>query len=234
MRHTGRVIELIAPGIAIIVLGTISGCTRTVTVVDATPSSSPAAPSSQSPADAASLSSPASPGETASAPAPQTTELPTWANSLGGTVAVYAPGTITNGSPQETVTDFINAKSSSAPQNSCQYIQPRLQPQCQQAYQQGSGSSILYSQGSFSVGYTAIKGDEALVVITYDQLCTITADFNGCSANDDTDNEDPVYLLESGSSFDELFRSADGFKLSPTLIPCEKIDGTWYLAQAWS
>lgn len=233
MRRPLRIIEQLALGGAITFLGAISGCTRTLTVV-AAPPSSPVAASSQSPTGAASPSSPASSGQAASAVAPQTTELPAWANSLGGGVTVDVPDTINNGSPQETVTDFINAKSSSAPQNSCQYIQPRLQAQCQQAYQQGNGSSILYSQGSFSVGYTAVKGDEALVVITYDQLCSITPSFNGCTASDYTDNDDPAYLLKSDSSFDDLFRSADGFNLSATLIPCEEINGTWYLAQAWS
>ena len=107
-----------------------------------------------------------------------------------------------------------------------------MQPQCQQAYQQENTSSIAYSW--ISLSYTAIKGDEALIVITYEQLCTIIPDFNGCTASDYTANDNPTYLLESGSSFDDLFRSTDGFNLSDTLIACEKINGTWYLARAWS
>lgn len=62
MRRTWRGTRLLVLGIAIIVLGAISSCTRTVTVVGAASPSSSATASSQSPVGAGSPSSPTSAG----------------------------------------------------------------------------------------------------------------------------------------------------------------------------
>jgi NPCBM/NEW2 domain len=64
MRRTRRVKTLLAAGIVVIVLGVISGCTRTVTVVSTASPSSAAPVSSQSPASPALTSSPSPPAGT--------------------------------------------------------------------------------------------------------------------------------------------------------------------------
>lgn len=218
-------------GAAIVLVCASSGCSNsgslpTDSVTPAAVSVTPVAPTKQA---SPGQDTPDAPAPESSAPASETPELPGWAKSLGSNVEIDEPGIATGGSPQQVVTQVINAKNSGQPQDSCQYLEPRFQAPCQDTYQQGDGSRV--TEQDFSIGYTAIEGDEALVVVTYINMCSMIDDMQSCSG---TDNDDSAYQFDGGSSFDDVFKSVTGFGFVQQLIPCEKINGTWYVDRDWT
>ena len=93
-----------------------------------------------------------------------------------------------------------------------------------QLAQQGGSLSLSYS--SLGAGYTAIEGSEALVALTYSQLCLQGGGQQTCPP----DNSDPAAPFESGQSFDDIWATANnsGSAVSD-VIPCEQVNGTWYV-----
>ena len=100
-----------------------------------------------------------------------TSTNPSWAAALGPGVTVIAPTSASpgNGSPQAVVTGATAAEDSGNYTSVCMYYEPSLQAQCssQVSAESSASPSALASQvgtvKNLAVGYTAIRGDQALV-----------------------------------------------------------------------
>jgi hypothetical protein len=158
---------------------------------------------------------------------------PSWAAGLGSGVTVIAPTSATpgNGSPQAVVTGVATDENSGNFTAECAYYVPSLQSQCQSqvSAEESASPSALASQAgtikNFAIGYTAIKGDQALVGGTG----------TTCSSGKCTTNTDPAALFSSGKTFDELWSTADNPNPGVySLAACIEVDGKWYLYQAAS
>jgi hypothetical protein len=73
-----------------------------------------------------------------------------------------------------------------------------------------------------ALGYTAIEGAKALVVLT--GIKCLPGSGGGCAAN-----SDPAHLLGASTSFDSVY--ANVFSLpGADVLPMEQVNGQWYLA----
>jgi hypothetical protein len=75
---------------------------------------------------------------------------------------------------------------------------------------------------NLAIGYTAIRGNQALV--------GATGTF--CASGKCSTNTDPAALFSSGKTFSALWSSADNQDASVySLAACVKVDGKWYVYQ---
>ena len=96
---------------------------------------------------------------------------PSWAAGLGPGVTVIAPTSPAagNGSPQAVVTGATAAENSGNYTSVCAYYEPSLQSECrsQVSAESSASPSAMASQigtiKNLAIGYTAIRGDQALV-----------------------------------------------------------------------
>jgi len=87
-----------------------------------------------------------------------------------------------------------------------------------------NGTFVAVTYQSMGTEYTAIDGDEALVVLDYAELCLEVGIRENCLA----DNNDLAALLDSGQSFNALWAEAtSGSNNEIELIPLLKVSGTW-------
>jgi hypothetical protein len=152
---------------------------------------------------------------------------PSWAAGLGPGVTVIAPKSVAagHGSPQAVVTGATAAADSGNYASLCAYYEPSLQPDCIHPESSASPSAVASQIGTIknlTIGYTAIRGDQALV--------GGTGTF--CASGKCGTNRDPAALFSSGKTFSALWNSANnqapgGYSLGA----CIKVDGKWYLYQ---
>jgi pimeloyl-ACP methyl ester carboxylesterase len=172
---------------------------------------------------------PASP--TPSVPSPEPSTQPPWSGNLGPGVTVEPPPPAPyelSGSPQGAADDYLVNLASPNPPTACLYVVPSVQSDCQSAFaeitQQGESLSLTYS--SLGIGYTAVEGYEALVGLTYSQLCVQVGGQQTCPP----DNSDPAAPFESGQSFDDIWATVSNSSSAINdVIPCEEVNGTWYV-----
>ncbi len=159
-----------------------------------------------------------------------TSANPSWAAGLGSGVTVVAPESAApgNGSPQAVVTGATAAEDSGNYTSVCVYYEPSLQSECnsQVSAESSASPSALASQigtiKNLAIGYTAIRGDQALV--------GGTGTF--CSSGKCSTNSDPAALFSSGKTFSALWSTADNQNPGVySLAACIKVDGKWYLYQ---
>jgi hypothetical protein len=159
-----------------------------------------------------------------------TSANPSWTAGLGSGVTVYAPTSASagNGTPQAAVTGFVAAVTSGNFASVCAYYEPSAQSQCNSAVsaETSASPSALASQvgisKNFTIGYTAVRGDQALV--------GATGTF--CASGKCSTNTDPAALFSSGKTFDALWSTADNQDASIySLTSCIEVDGKWYLYQ---
>jgi hypothetical protein len=155
---------------------------------------------------------------------------PSWAAGLGSGVTVIAPTSASpgNGSPQAVVTGATAAENSGNYTSVCMYYEPSLQSACnsQVSAESSASPSALASQigtiKNLAIGYTAIRGNQALV--------GGTGTF--CSSGKCSTNSDPAALFSSGKTFSQLWSTADNQNPGVySLAACIKVDGKWYLYQ---
>lgn len=155
---------------------------------------------------------------------------PSWAAGLGSGVTVIAPTSASpgNGSPQAVVTGATAAENSGNYTSVCMYYEPSLQSACnsQVSAESSASPSALASQigtiKNLAIGYTAIRGNQALV--------GGTGTF--CASGKCSTNSDPAALFSSGKTFSQLWSTADNQNPGVySLAACIKVDGKWYLYQ---
>lgn len=155
------------------------------------------------------------------------TSTPSWAVALGSGVTIVAPGPAAagNGSPEGVMaglgTDFTSGNYTDA----CKYYEPSAQSQCTSAMSSvtpAEAAAALPTYKNFGLGYTAIKGDEALVGYTgtyCDQQNT-----PACITN-----TDPAAIFSSGHSFNSLWtQTGSSSGGSYSLAHITKVNGSWY------
>jgi hypothetical protein len=151
------------------------------------------------------------------------------AKPLGRGVTVLAPGptAASTGTPGAVALDMIKAGNSNNEGRVCQDVEPAAQAGCQSAAARiVNSSTVRYSH--FALGYTAISGSRALVVVT-GKACSSPGG-STCRSN-----SDPAAALSSGSSFSALFARASraGASGGPySLVPCVRVGGHWYVYSA--
>ena len=159
-----------------------------------------------------------------------TSANPSWVAGLGSGVTVIAPESAApgNGSPQAVVTGATAAEDSGNYTSVCKYYEPSLQSECnsQVSAESSASPSALASQigtiKNLAIGYTAIRGDQALV--------GGTGTF--CSSGKCSTNSDPAAVFSSGKTFSALWSTADNQNPGVySLAACIKVDGKWYLYQ---
>jgi hypothetical protein len=209
---------LAAGGVFAAVAVAASGC-------GASASATPSGGTSGSGISAASASNAGPSGSTAT-----TSANPSWAAGLGPGVTVVAPTSAPagNGSPQAVVTGATAAEDSGNYTSVCAYYEPSLQSECnsQVSAESSASPSALASQigtiKNLAVGYTAIRGDQALV--------GGTGTF--CASGKCSTNSDPAALFSSGKTFSALWSSANTQNQGVySLAACIKVGGKWYLYQ---
>jgi hypothetical protein len=155
---------------------------------------------------------------------------PSWAAGLGPAVTVVAPTAATagNGSPQAVVTGVATVEDSGKYTSVCTYYAPNIQSECksQVSAEVSASPSALASQvgtiKNLAIGYTAIRGNQALV--------GATGTF--CASGKCSTNTDPAALFSSGKTFTALWAEADNQNASVySLAACTKVGGKWYLYQ---
>lgn len=132
---------------------------------------------------------------------------PSWAAALGSGVTVIGPVSTSpgNGSPQAVVTGVAAAEDSGSYTSLCTYYEPSLQSKChsQVSAEISASPSAVASQigtiKNLAVGYTAIRGHEALV--------GGTGTF--CASGKCSTNTDPAALFSSGKTFSALWSTAN-------------------------
>jgi hypothetical protein len=159
-----------------------------------------------------------------------TSANPSWAAALGSGVTVIGPESASpgNGSPQAVVTGVAAAEDSGNYTSLCAYYEPSLQSECnsQVSAEKSASPSAVASQigtiKNLAVGYTAIRGHEALV--------GGTGTF--CASGKCVTNTDPGALFSSGKTFSALWGTANnqnpGVYWLAALI---EVDGKWYIYQ---
>jgi hypothetical protein len=201
MRCAWKVLRLLVTGVAIIVLGAISGCTRTVTVV-----------ATASPGSATSASSQSTPG--AGSPSSPTTAPNGSGSAAPGEGGSAAPG---HGSPEQVVAAALQAALAGDYSQACTYMVPSGQGECDR--QVASTPSLT---GSYDIVGQVIEGDKALVFVT-GNACNGPGD---CFGNSDTSMDD----ANSPSGFDtyyDYYAPGDTGNFSP--LSCIKVGNLWYL-----
>jgi hypothetical protein len=201
MRCSWKVLRLLVPWVAIIVLGAMSGCTRTVTVVATASPGSATSASSQSAAGAGNPSSPTSASNGSGSAAP----------SDGGSVASG------HGSPEQVVAAALQAALAGDYSQACSYMVPSGQGECDQ--QVANTPSLT---GSYHIVGQVIEGDKALVFVT-GTACNGPGDCFGSSNTSMGDASSP-------SGFDSYYgyyAPGDSGNFSP--LSCIKVGSLWYL-----
>jgi hypothetical protein len=159
-----------------------------------------------------------------------TSANPSWAAGLGPAVTVVPPTSATagNGSPQAVVTGVATVEDSGNYTSVCTYYAPNIQSECksQVSAEVSASPSAMASQvgtiKNLAIGYTAIRGNQALV--------GATGTF--CASGKCSTNTDPAALFSSGKTFSALWAEADNQNASVySLAACTKVDGKWYLYQ---
>jgi hypothetical protein len=147
-----------------------------------------------------------------------------WAAALGSGVTVDAPTSAAagNGSPQAVVTGVAAAESSGNYASLCSYLEPSVQSECNSevSAESSASPSALASQigtvKNVTVGYTAIRGDQALV--------GATGTF--CASGTCSTNSDPAALFSSGQTFSALWSAATNHAPGGySLAACVEVDG---------
>lgn len=178
-------------------------------------------PTSASPQQSTSGAAPSTSG---APPAPGST-VPAWAGSLGAGVVVEPPSA---GVGTDSVFGYINGLLPQDAPQSCQYVVASSRSACQSVLNSSAqnGTFVEVTYQSLDIGYAAIDGDEALVVLDYAELCLQV----GIQENFLPDNNDPAALLDSGQSFSALWTAAtSGSDNEIELIPLLNENGTWYI-----
>jgi hypothetical protein len=162
---------------------------------------------------------------------------PSWENGLGPGVTVLAPGSYIagNGSPGAAVTGMVTGLESGDVSRMCGYFEPSSASSCKQALSYATWPAMadeIPRITRFSVGYTAIKGSEALAVILGNS-CTArpAAAFAAGPTASCTASTDPAAGLDSGASFAALWASANSSSGTgeTSLAPLVKVNGKWYV-----
>jgi hypothetical protein len=155
---------------------------------------------------------------------------PSWAAALGSGVTVTGPESASpgNGSPQAVVTGVAAAEDSGNYTSLCTYYEPSLRSECnsQVAAEVSASPSAAASQigtiKNLTVGYTAIRGHEALV--------GGTGTF--CASGKCATNTDPAAVFSSGNSFSALWSTANNQNPGVySLAALIEVDGKWYVYQ---
>lgn len=155
---------------------------------------------------------------------------PSWAAALGPGVTVVGPTSAAagNGSPQAVVTAVSALDNSGHYTSVCAYYEPKIQSLCRSqvsAEVSASPSAVASEVGTIAnlkIGYTAIRGNDALV--------GGTGTF--CSAGKCATNTNPAAVFSSGKTFSALWSSADNQTPGVySLAAVVKVDGKWYLYQ---
>jgi hypothetical protein len=169
-------------------------------------------------------------GTTASAaPAP-----PSWVSALGSGVTVVAPETAAPGqdSPGALIAGYIHLLNTKSYKSFCSYLLPANQPDCLALYSSAAPGALAAAMPSLKnarAGYIAIDGTRALVGMTGEACSPL--DSPKCVTNND-----PAALLNSGKSFDTLWKATMAQANTPnaphvySLLPCQKVGGKWYEA----
>jgi hypothetical protein len=159
-----------------------------------------------------------------------TSANPSWAAALGSGVTVIGPESASpgNGSPQAVVTGVAAAEDSGKYTSLCTYYEPSLQSKCnsQVSAETSASPSAVASQigtiKNLAVGYTAIRGHEALV--------GGTGTF--CASGKCTMNTDPAAVFSSGKTFSALWSTANNQNPGVySLAALIEVDGKWYIYQ---
>jgi hypothetical protein len=222
-------ISLAACGLIAALAAAVTGCGSNGSGGAGTGTALPDASGSAAAAGAA-----GSPGAPTGAAAPAgagTTALPSWAAALGSGTTLDSPETSpAANTPEGVVQAYVHAMAGSDVSNACSYVQPSTQQTCISGMTQATaqGDTLSFSYNTFSLGYTAINGAEALVGSTYTQFCMQT-EAQTCAA----DVTDPKAVFETGKSFADLWAStlssSSSSLASFTPIPCVEVNGKWYV-----
>ena len=153
--------------------------------------------------------------------------------AIGGTVYIsQQPGRIAAESPQNLVNDGNHSSPEAAVKGllgnimlgnipgACGYLLPDEQSTCNNNYaiQSSQGDTTSSVTGDFGVGHAIIRGSVALVPVV-GRFCS-----SGSCQSFSSDG------LPSGMSFQTAFQQAMSMNNAVNLIPCEEINGTWYVS----
>ncbi len=155
------------------------------------------------------------------------TAQPSWAADLGPGVTVIPPGTASpgNGSPQEVMSGVVASITKGPISDFCKYEEPSQQSECSSTFSQLTTAQVasqLPTFKNYSLGYTAIDGDKALIGVT-GTIC-VPDQIPQCFTN-----TDPAAIFDSGKTFEQLWsESADAPANAYSLSPAIKVNGSWY------
>ena len=150
---------------------------------------------------------------------------PAWAGNLGPGVTVEPPSAAVG---LNAIYGYFNNLLPQDAPASCQYIVPNSQSACQSVLNSTAqnGTFVSFTYTSMDIGYAAIDGNEALVVLDYSGVCLEV----GVQENCPSDNNDPAALLDGGQTFSALWTEAtSGSNNEFELIPLLQQNGTWYV-----
>jgi hypothetical protein len=182
---------------------------------------------------------------------------PSLEKALGLGVTVLGPGSYRTGndSPGAAVSGMVTGLESGDLAKMCGYFPPSSAASCRQALSRapsGAISSLMLSLAgevprisNFSVGYTAIKGDEALAVILGTSCGSAMSAASGATPGAGPTSgagptaacitsSDPAAGLDSGASFGALWAAANSGSDSgqTALAPLIRVNGKWYVDSA--
>jgi hypothetical protein len=136
-------------------------------------------------------------------------------------VAVLPAPKAGHATPQAAVTGFMQGLSQGA-RGACFYVAPDDLLSCAQAFT----SSVSFSFSDLRIGEITERGSQALVSV----LGGFCAKVNGtttCSTNKNVEAGQP--RGQSASAFDAAYDPTSALTLGKRAIPCEKVDGLWYV-----
>jgi hypothetical protein len=162
---------------------------------------------------------------------------PSWENGLGPGVTVLTPGAYSagNGSPGAAVTGMVTGLESADIARMCGYFEPAYASSCQRALSLATSpamTDLIPRISNFSVGYTAVKGNEALAVILSTTCTPGSATASGAAATQTcTTVTDPATGLDSGESFAALWSATASSSAAGEnpLAPLIKVNGKWFV-----
>jgi hypothetical protein len=106
----------------------------------------------------------------------------------------------------------------------CVYVEPSVQSKCASAVAGQSTGGATFT--SFSLGYIAVKGQQALVGF-------LGTDCEPQAQPTCITNSDPAAKFTSGKDFDALYAAEVAGGASPVhaydLIPCVQVGSKWYI-----
>jgi hypothetical protein len=154
-----------------------------------------------------------------------TTTVPykVWSKQIGSGVTIVPPGPASagDGSPADAAMGFIPAFVGPDPTDACQYFAPAAADACKTFTSHIRPLNLDVK--ALAPGYTAIKDDRALVVVT-ETICASS----GCQSASQAS-----VGFSTGQSFDKLWDevvpafAATDFSLPA--LPCVQVDGHWYI-----